>query len=42
MGIFTGFNLYLYTDILFGKDTENEAGRMIRKHGGKRVMVLYG
>ncbi|MDR0497085.1 MAG: iron-containing alcohol dehydrogenase [Treponema sp.] len=39
---FTNFYLYLYTDILFGKDTEKETGRMIRKHGGKRVMVVYG
>jgi alcohol dehydrogenase YqhD (iron-dependent ADH family) len=39
---FTNFNFYLYTDILFGKDTEKETGRMIRKHGGKRVMVVYG
>ena len=39
---FTNFNLYLYTDILFGKDTEKEAGKMIRKHGGTRVMVVYG
>ena len=39
---FSNFNLYLYTDILFGKDTEKEAGRMILKHGGARVMVVYG
>jgi alcohol dehydrogenase YqhD (iron-dependent ADH family) len=39
---FTNFDLYLYTDILFGKDTENEAGKMIRKHGGERVMLVYG
>jgi alcohol dehydrogenase YqhD (iron-dependent ADH family) len=39
---FTNFNFYLYTDILFGKDTEKEAGRMIRKHGGSRVMIVFG
>ena len=39
---FTNFNLFLYTDILFGRGTEKEAGRMIRKHGGSRVMVIYG
>ena len=39
---FTNFNFHLYTDILFGKDTEKEAGKMIRKHGGSRVMVVYG
>ena len=39
---FANFNLCLYTDILFGKDTEKETARMIRKHGGSRVMVVYG
>ena len=39
---FANFSLYLYTDILFGKDTEKETGKMIRKHGGSRVMVVYG
>jgi alcohol dehydrogenase YqhD (iron-dependent ADH family) len=39
---FTGFNFYLSTDILFGKDTENQAGKMIRKHGGTKVMLVYG
>ena len=39
---FVDFNLYLYTDILFGKDKENEAGKMIRKHGGSRVLLVYG
>jgi len=39
---FTNFNFYPYTDILFGRETEKEAGKMIRKHGGKRVLVIYG
>ena len=39
---FTNFNFYLYTDILFGKGTEKETGKMVRKHGGSRVMVVYG
>ena len=39
---FTNFNLHLYTDILFGKDTEKEVGKMVRKHGGSRVMIVYG
>jgi len=39
---FTNFIFYPYTDILFGRETEKEAGKMIRKHGGKRVMVVYG
>jgi len=39
---FSNFNLCLYTDVLFGKNTEKETGKMIRKHGGQRVMVVYG
>jgi alcohol dehydrogenase len=39
---FTNFSFYPYTDILFGKETEKETGKMIRKHGRKRVMVVYG
>ena len=42
MADFQIFNIHLYTDILFGKDTEKEAGKMIKKHGGSRVMVVYG
>ena len=39
---FTGYNLCLYTDILFGRETETRAGMMIRKHGGTRVLLVYG
>ena len=39
---FTNFNFYHYTDVLFGKDTEKEVGKMILKHDGTRVMVVYG
>jgi len=42
MKTFTNFSFYPYTDILFGKDTEKETAKMIRKHGGKRIMVVYG
>ncbi|MCL2601647.1 MAG: iron-containing alcohol dehydrogenase, partial [Treponema sp.] len=38
----SNFNFCLYTDILFGKDTEKETGKMIKKHGGSRVMLVYG
>jgi alcohol dehydrogenase YqhD (iron-dependent ADH family) len=38
----SNFNFCLYTDVLFGRDTEKEAGRMIKKHGGTRLMLLYG
>jgi len=39
---FNNFSLFLYTDILFGKETENSAGKMIRKHDGSRVMIVFG
>ena len=39
---FTGYNLCLYTDILFGKETENQAGKMVRKHGGSKILMVYG
>ena len=39
---FANFNLCLYTDVLFGKGVESDAGKMIVKHGGSRVMVIYG
>jgi alcohol dehydrogenase YqhD (iron-dependent ADH family) len=42
MKIFTPFNFNLYTDILFGKGTETEVGKMVRKHGGTKVMLVYG
>jgi alcohol dehydrogenase YqhD (iron-dependent ADH family) len=39
---FVNFSFHMYTDILFGKNTETEVGRMIRKHGGTKVMLVYG
>jgi alcohol dehydrogenase YqhD (iron-dependent ADH family) len=42
MKTFTPFNFNLYTDILFGKGTETEVGKMVRKHGGTRVLLVYG
>jgi alcohol dehydrogenase YqhD (iron-dependent ADH family) len=39
---FANFNLCLYTDVLFGRDTEKEVGKMVLKHGGSRVMAVYG
>lgn len=39
---FTNFKFHMYTDILFGKGTEAKVGEMIRKHGGTKVMLVYG
>ncbi len=42
MKTFTDFNLHLYTDIVYGKDKEKMAGELVKKHGGKKVMLVYG
>jgi len=42
MKVFTNFAFHMYTDILFGKDTEKQVARMIKKHGGNKVMMVYG
>lgn len=39
---FTGYSLHLYTDILFGKDTEKQVASKIREHGGKKILMVYG
>jgi alcohol dehydrogenase YqhD (iron-dependent ADH family) len=42
MKTFTSFKMHPYTDILFGRETELEAGRMIKKHGGSKILFIYG
>ncbi len=39
---FTGFNLNMYTEIVFGRETEKQAAALVRKHGGTKVMLVYG
>ena len=39
---FTNFSLHLYTEIVFGKDTELQAADLIKKYGGTKVMLVYG
>ncbi len=36
------FQFYSPTEFIFGKDTENQCGTMIKKYGGTRVLVHYG
>ena len=36
------FHFHLYTDVLFGKGVENHAGEMVKKHGGTKVLLVYG
>ena len=39
---FSNFSLRLYTEIVFGKGTENNVAGLIKKHGGSKVMFVYG
>lgn len=36
------FNYYSPTEICFGKGTEAEVGKLVKKYGGSRVFVVYG
>ncbi len=37
-----GFTYYAPTKVIFGKDTEQQAGSLVRAYGGKRVLIHYG
>lgn len=36
------FQFYSPTEFVFGKDTENQCGRYVKKYGGTKVLVHYG
>lgn len=36
------FQFYSPTEFVFGKGTENECGKYVRKHGGTKVLIHYG
>lgn len=36
------FNFYTPTEVVFGKDTEGEAGKMVKKYGGTKVLLHFG
>ena len=36
------FQFYSPTEFVFGKDTENQAGFYVKKHGGTNVLLHYG
>lgn len=36
------FTYCVPTEILFGKDTEQECGKEVKRHGGRKVMIVYG
>ncbi len=36
------FTYYAPTEVVFGPDTENRTGELVRKWGGSKVLVVYG
>ena len=36
------FTFYSPTEFVFGKETEDQAGKLVKRHGGSRVMIHYG
>jgi alcohol dehydrogenase YqhD (iron-dependent ADH family) len=39
---FTNFSFNMKTDILFGRGVESDAAAMVKKHGGTKVLLVYG
>lgn len=36
------FQYYMKTEVVFGEHKAEEAGRLAKKHGGSRILVVYG
>ena len=36
------FNFFSPTEIVFGKKREHESGSLIKRHGGSKVLIVYG
>ncbi len=36
------FNFYSPTEFVFGRDTENDCGKYVKKYGGTKVLIHYG
>lgn len=36
------FNYYTPTEVVFGKESEKEIGRLVKKHGANKVLIHYG
>ena len=37
-----GFTYYAPTEVVFGKETEEQTGRLIKKYGGHKALIVYG
>ena len=42
ISIMDNFQFYSPTEFIFGKETESQAGEMIKKYGGTKVLLHYG
>jgi len=40
--VMENFNFYSPTEFVFGKDTEKDVGKLVKKHGAKKVFLHYG
>lgn len=36
------FNFYAPTEVVFGKESESKTAKLIKRHGGKKVLLHYG
>lgn len=36
------FQYYAPTQVVFGRDTENQVAELVKKYGGNRVLLHYG
>ena len=36
------FNYYATTEVVFGKESEEQVASLVRKYGGSKVLVHYG
>ena len=36
------FNYYAPTQVVFGRNAENQLASLVKKYGGKKVLVHYG
>ena len=36
------FNYYAPTEVIFGKNTELQAGKLVKKYGGSKALLVYG
>ena len=39
---YTNFTFHMYTEDVFGKETENRVGELVKKYGGSKAMIVYG